>query len=92
MADEDKAAEILRAAKAGRRGSSRGMWIAAAVIGGLCAIGFVLLMVAERGTPSSVPSRVADDHGLGFGAGILVGVVVGIAIGFTISRDRSRGV
>lgn len=89
MADEDKAAAILRAAKAERRGTSRGVWIAAAVIGGLCTIGFVVLMFGDRGTvPSAAPNRVVEDHGLGFGAGILVGVVVGLGIGLAIARQR----
>jgi hypothetical protein len=87
--DEDKAAEILRRAKAERRGSSRGLWIVAAVVGVACTIGFVWLFVGERSaTPTPLPKRVVEDQGLGFGAGILVGVVVGIAIGFAIGRHR----
>lgn len=86
MADEDKAAEILRAAKAERRGSSRGVWVATAILGGLAAIGFVLMWFSE-GTPSSAPATVAD-RGLGFGAGILIGVVVGVAVGYAMARQR----
>lgn len=89
MADEDKAAEILRAAKAERRGPSRALWIATAVIGVLCAIGFGLLLLADRST-SSPPTQAVQDPGLGFGAGILVGVVMGIAIGYYVSRRESR--
>ena len=88
MANEDRAAEILRRAKAERRGASKTTWIVAAVIGVACAIGFVLLFVGERDPASPVPSRVIEDRGLGFGAGILVGVAVGIAIGFAMARQR----
>lgn len=84
--DETRAAEIVAAAKAERRGSSRGLWVATAILGGLAAIGFVLMWFSD-GTPSPAPAAVAD-RGLGFGAGILIGAVVGIAVGFAIARQR----
>lgn len=87
MTDEARAAEILRAAKAQRRGSSRGLWIAALVIGAICAIGFVLLFVGDR-AGATTPPRVIEDHGLGFGAGVVLGVTVGIVIGYAIARQR----
>jgi hypothetical protein len=87
VADEDKAAEILRTAKAERRGSSRGLWVATAIIGGLASIGFVLMWFSDGTPPASAPSTVAD-RGLGFGAGILIGVVVGIAVGYAMARQR----
>jgi len=87
VADEQRAAEILRAARAERRGSSRALWVIAGLIGGICTIGFVLLLVSDRG-PATAPERPVQDHGLGFGAGILVGAVLGVAIGFSIARQR----
>jgi hypothetical protein len=84
--DETRAAEILRTAKAERRGSSRGLWVATAILGGLATIGFVLMWFSD-GQPASAPATVAD-RGLGFGAGILIGVVVGIAVGYAMARQR----
>lgn len=86
MADEEKAAEIVRAAKAERRGTSRGLWVATAILGGLATLGFVLMWFSD-GAPASAPSTVPD-RGLGFGAGILIGVVVGIAVGYAMARQR----
>jgi len=63
------------------------MWIVALIIGGGCAIGFVLLLLADPTAPSTTP-RTVEDRGLGFGAGVIVGVVVGVALGFAIARQR----
>jgi zinc transporter ZupT len=87
VADEDKAAAILQAARAERRGSSRTMWIVALAIGVACSIGFVLLMLRD-GSTSQQPKHAVQDHGLGFGAGVLVGAAVGIGVGFAIARQR----
>ena len=82
--DETRAAEILRKAKAERRGSSRGLWVATAILAGLATIGFVLMWVSE-GTPASAPAAGAG-RGAGCGAGDRV--VVGLAVGYAMARQR----
>lgn len=44
--DDARLAEIVAGARATRRPPTRAMWIAAAIVGVLCAVGFVLLFVA----------------------------------------------
>jgi hypothetical protein len=79
---------IAESARATRKRPSRGMWIAAVLVGVACAIGFVVLMFSE-GEPSPTPTRsTTDGRGFGFAAGLLVGGAVGIAVGLAIGRQR----
>lgn len=87
VADEERAAKILTAARGERKSSSRTVWIVALVVGVACAIAFVVLMLGD-GATSPQPKPATSDHGLGFGTGVIVGIVVGVALGFAIARQR----
>jgi hypothetical protein len=97
---ESRIAEIAEAGRRTRKAAPRGMWIAAVVIGGLCAIGFAIAMLAG-GEPGPRVARHASvgssSHaGVGtltisppLGVGLVVGLVAGVVIGIAIGRQRS---
>ena len=92
--DREQAIEdIIQRARQVRARTPRWLWIVAGVLGGGCAIAFVVLLVGagdatapQAGAPVPVP--VAG--GSGFGAGLALGVGVGIVIGFAIARQLVR--
>jgi hypothetical protein len=87
-ADRERAiAEITAAGRATRKKASRGTWIAAGVVGALCAIGFVIVLLAD-GTPDT--TRVREARPLSFGLGLALGVVIGLALGYAVFRHSSR--
>jgi hypothetical protein len=90
--DEARIAAIVAGGRATRRSPSRATWIAAAVVGAICALGFVLL-VAWGGEPdaaapaaggSAEPRRPASGGGCAGGLGL--GLGLGLAIGFALGR------
>lgn len=83
-------AEIARVARRTRRKPSRALWIAAALVGVACSLGFVTILLSDASDASSAPSATpaATDHGLGFTAGIVVGLIGGIGVGFAAARHR----
>jgi hypothetical protein len=81
----DKADEILAAARVHRPRPSRAMWTAALVIGGLCAIGFVVVVWLLPSGSSTAPH--ADSRG-GSPLGFFVGIAVGVGVGYAIGRQR----
>lgn len=96
---EQAASAIVEQARRSRRRASRGTWIASAIVGGLCAIAFVVALVSSGGAgssspggpggasgPSAPPAR-ASEPGLGFPTGLAIGLGVGIAIGLLIARQ-----
>lgn len=80
-------AAIAARARQSRKPTPRWMWIAAAVVGALCAAGFVIFM-ASPGEPPAHPLARTSDTGSGLGTGLVIGAVVGVVIGFTIARQR----
>lgn len=94
--DEPRIAAIVAGGRATRRPPSRGAWIAAAAVGAVCAIGFVLL-VARSGEPTSPapgPGGAAEAsrstaRGGGCAGGLGVGLGLGIAIGFALARRQA---
>jgi hypothetical protein len=91
--DEDRAAAdarlaaIVAAGRATRRPASRATWLAAAVVGALCAVGFVLLVLGD-GEPAPESARVARG---GCAGGLGVGLGLGIGIGFFLGRRQRDG-
>lgn len=90
VAANEQVEAILEAGRRTRPRTSRGMWIAAAILGGICLVGFVLLMIAEPSKKSepAVPTTAPARSARGFATGILVGGVAGLAIGYAIARHR----
>lgn len=107
-ADEARSAAIAAVVAEGRamrRRPSRLMWIAAAIVGAVCAIGFVLLIGLDGGLDgpreparaggaaepgrAPAPARRAGCAG-GFG-GFGLGLGLGVAIGFALGARRRGG-
>jgi hypothetical protein len=60
--DEARIAAIVAEGRATRRRPSRALWLAAAVVGAVCAIGFVLLIALDGSAPDgSAPDGSAPD-------------------------------
>lgn len=89
--DDPELAALLADARHNRRRPSRGWWLAAAVIGSLCAVGFVLAMwVAPAAPASTLPAAVpttARPGGPGFTAGLVIGLGGGLLLGVAIARQ-----
>jgi hypothetical protein len=97
-ATDDRLAAIVAEGRATRRRPSRLMWLAAAIVGAVCAIGFVLLLVpygepagdgaaGGAGRPAE-PSR-AISRGAGCAGGLGLGLGLGVAIGFALARRQA---
>lgn len=95
--DDARLAAIVAGARAARRPPSRAMWIAAAIVGALCAVGFVLLFVAGGATDEAAreatnrtpgaPSAVvpSPERPAAFrGTGCAGGLGLGLAAGLAI--------
>lgn len=81
-------ASITDVGRRTRKPTPRWLWLAAGVVGTLCAVGFVLLIL---GAPAAhVPHAVnGSQTGSGLGTGLAIGAGVGIVIGFVIARQRA---
>ncbi|MGN6110015.1 MAG: hypothetical protein ACTHU0_33225 [Kofleriaceae bacterium] len=60
---EQAASAIVEQARRSRRRASRGTWIASAIVGGLCAIAFVVALVSSGGAGSSGPGGSSGPSG-----------------------------
>jgi hypothetical protein len=92
--DEDLQA-IAELGRKTRTPTPRWLWITAAVIGAVCAVGFAAMMLGARDPAHrparQLPSQVVDSRsvaGGGLGIGLVIGLGVGIVIGFSIARQR----
>jgi hypothetical protein len=86
----DRLDQIADVGRATRTRPSRGLWIAALVIGSACAIAFVVMLFVDTGAPSheSAPAKSG-----GFSNGLVIGIAVGVVLGWAIARRiRSRPV
>jgi hypothetical protein len=80
-------AEILAAGRAMRRRPARATWIAAAAVGALCALCFVLLLLVDGGGgAASEPG--GGVIGTGCGGSLGLGLGIGIGIGFLLGRRQ----
>jgi hypothetical protein len=83
-------AEILAAGRATRRRPAQATWIAAAAVGAICALGFVLLLLDGGGGGSAgEPARGAS--GTGCAGSLGLGLGIGIGIGFVLGRRQRKG-
>jgi hypothetical protein len=101
MARDDEIKAIVEAGRRTRKPTPRGLWIAAAIVGVVCATGFAIGMLSDRAPTSGSLRRDtaaqadrASDRGSGLRSGLVtglvIGVVIGIAIGLGITRQRSH--
>ena len=79
---------ILEHGRRTRKPTPRWLWVGAAIVGGICAVGFAIAMLgADAPAHPAVEHRPASGGGLGIG--LLIGACVGIVIGFSIARQRA---
>jgi hypothetical protein len=88
MATDDEVEAILEHGRRTRRPTPRGLWIAAAIVGLVCAAGFVALLLGDP-EPGPRLERRASGGGGGLGLGLVIGACAGVVIGFAIARQRA---
>lgn len=77
--------DIAAVGRATRKRPSRGLWVAALVIGGACAVAFAVMMFMDRGTPTH---ETAPRHAGGFSNGLFIGIALGVVLGWALGRQR----
>jgi hypothetical protein len=101
VARDDDIAAIVELGRRTRRPLPRWLWIAAAIVGVVCAIGFVIVLVADHAPAGPAPARSEPGGrppGTGAGTrersglltGLMIGAAVGLVIGVAIGRQRSH--
>jgi formate/nitrite transporter FocA (FNT family) len=80
-------AAILERGRRTRKPQPRALWIAAAIVGAICAGGFAVAMLGTAAPERAAIGRPAPE-GAGFGTGLVVGVTAGLAIGVALPRQR----
>lgn len=71
------------------RRPSRGMWIAASLVGVICLVAAAIVWLAEP-APVAKPPTTTPPARSGFATGLVVGIAAGFAIGFAIARRTRR--
>jgi len=95
--EDPRIAAIVAAGRATRRRPSRAAWIAAAIAGVICALGFALLLAGGGGPrePAGADGPAREPRGTPRGAGCAgglgLGLGLGLAIGFALGRRRGAG-
>jgi hypothetical protein len=101
MARDDEIQAIVEIGRRTRAAVPRSLWMAAAVVGGICTAG---LVVALLGEPAPTPGRAQADaqtqaqaqarierpspSGPGWATGLAVGAAGGLVVGFALGRHR----
>lgn len=87
MTRDDEIKAIVEIGRRTRAPVPRGLWIAAAIVGGICTAG---LAVAVLGDAAPAPARVERPapSGAGFSTGLVVGAAGGLVVGFALARQR----
>jgi hypothetical protein len=84
---DDEIKAILAIGRRTRAPVPRGLWIAAAIVGGICTTGLVVALLGET---APAPARIErpSPPGAGFGTGLAVGAAGGLVVGFALARQR----
>ena len=77
--------DIAAVGRATRKRPSRGLWVAALVIGGACAVAFAVMMLVDSGAPTH---ETAPRHAGGFSNGLFIGIALGVVLGWALGRQR----
>jgi len=103
VARDDEIDAIVEVGRRTRKPTPRWLWIAAVLVGGICAIGFAVAMLAERAPAGHPPGELAGHRAgepiagpitgrptgrSGLGAGLVIGAGAALVIGFSIARHR----
>jgi drug/metabolite transporter (DMT)-like permease len=95
---DDDIEAIVEIGRRTRKPTPRWMWIAATLVGAICATGFAVGVLGYREPqgeppdhrpshrPSHVDGRPAASSGLGIG--LVIGAAAGLVVGFSIARQR----
>jgi hypothetical protein len=78
---------ILEVGRRTRPASPRWLWVAAAIVGVICATGFAVVMLSD-GAPADHPVERRDAPAAGLATGLLLGGAGGLVIGFVLGRQR----
>jgi len=87
-------AAIVASGRATRRRPSRATWVAATIVGAVCALGFVLLLAldgagGERSPAGAGEAPRAAARGAGCATGFGAGLGIGVALGFALGARRA---
>jgi hypothetical protein len=84
---DDEIQAIVEIGRRTRTPVPRSLWIAAAIVGGICTTGLAVAWLREA---APAPARVErpSPSGAGFSTGLAVGAAGGLVVGFALARQR----
>lgn len=91
MARNDEIQAIVEIGRRTRAAVPRSLWIAAAIVGGICTAGLGVALLGEP-APGRTEAQAAiqrpSPSGAGWGTGLAVGAAGGLVVGFALGRHR----
>ena len=84
---DDQIQAILEVGRQTRKPTPRWLWITAALVGVICATGFLVAFLGDTEAPGRPVARRASP-GAGFATGLWIGAAGGVVIGFAVGRHR----
>lgn len=97
MARDDEIQAIVEIGRRTRAAVPRRLWIAAAIVGGVCTAGLVVALLGEPApgraqaqaqTHAQTQNNRPAPSGTGWGTGLAVGAAGGLVVGFAFGRHR----
>ena len=91
MARDDEIQAIVEIGRRTRSPVPRSLWIAAAIVGGICTAGLTIGLLGEPASPpgrTQAQTRRPSPSGPGLGTGLVVGAAGGLVVGFALGRHR----
>jgi hypothetical protein len=98
VARDDDIEAIVELGRRTRKRTPRWMWIAAAIVGAVCATGFAIVVLADHEPARDGIAARREPGGRAVGTrdrsslvvGLVIGAAVGLVVGFAIGRHRSH--
>jgi hypothetical protein len=95
MARDDEIQAIVEIGRRTRAPVPRSLWIAAAIVGGVCTTGLAVALLGEPApvpaltqAPTQAPIERPSPSGAGWGTGLAIGAAGGLVAGFALGRHR----
>jgi hypothetical protein len=91
MDRDDEIQAIVDIGRRTRAAVPRSLWIAAAIVGGICATGLGVVLLDEPApAPGQAQAQITRPapSGAGWGTGLAVGAAGGLVVGFALGRHR----